>query len=299
MEDTTTAQLTHIDQAAKHILAASSCRPWLGLILGSGLGSLADAVEQADRFPYDTIPGFPQTTVEGHAGQLVLGQLEGAPVIVMQGRFHAYEGHPNRVVTFPVRVMRQLGVRLLLVTNSAGGVDTGLEPGDLMLIEDQLNLTGANPLMGSNLSTIGPRFPDMTFAYDPDLRARLLAAAQELGIPLKRGVYAGVLGPSYETPAEVRMIRTLGGSAVGMSTVPEVIVAVHAGLRVAGLSCISNVAAGVTDDPINHDDVGVVAGQATAHLTQLVRRFIASLSADPNLDTAPLPGALTLRGSTV
>lgn len=299
MEDTTTRagasspaqQRQHITQAARHILAQTACRPWLGLILGSGLGGLADAVERADRFPYDTIPGFPRTTVEGHAGQLVLGWLEGAPVVVMQGRFHAYEGHPSQVVTFPVRVMRQLGVRHLLVTNSAGGISPDLAPGDLMLIEDHINLTGANPLVGANLDDFGPRFPDMTTAYAPAHCERLLRGAADLGIDLKRGVYASVLGPSYETPAEVRMIGVVGGSVVGMSTVPEVIVANHAGLQCAGISCVSNLAAGVGRGPIHHDHVGDVAGKATGALTALVRRFIADLAADDSLDTDPLPGA--------
>lgn len=230
-------------------------KPEIGLILGSGLGVLADRMEGAVRIPYRDIPHFPVSTVEGHAGELVSGRAAGRPVILMNGRFHLYEGYDAKTVALPVRVMRALGIRTLVVTNAAGGVNTSFEPGDLMLIEDHINLTFQSPLIGMNDDTLGPRFPDMTEAYSRRLREIAANTAEELGIKLVKGVYAGLLGPSYETPAEIRMLRTLGADAVGMSTVNEVIAARHLGMEVLGISCISNMAAGILPQPLSHQEV--------------------------------------------
>ncbi len=225
------------------------------LILGSGLGVLADLIEAAVVLKYEDIPHFPVSTVEGHAGELISGTIQGKSVILMKGRFHGYEGYGPETVSFPVRVMKQLGVHTLVVTNAAGGVNTGYEVGDLMLIKDHINMTSRNPLIGPNLSELGVRFPDMSEAYSRRLRELAHQVAYEQDIRLQEGVYFGLSGPSYETPAEIRMIRILGGDAVGMSTVPEVIVARHAGLEVLGFSCISNMAAGILDQPLSHEEV--------------------------------------------
>lgn len=230
-------------------------KPTIGLILGSGLGVLGDVIENAIIIPYETIPHFPKSTVAGHKGQLVIGDLEGKQVIAMQGRFHYYEGYSMDIVTLPVRVMKQLGVEQIIITNAAGGVNEAFQPGDLMLITDHINLFGTNPLIGPNDDQFGPRFPDMTQAYCPKLIQLARQVAKELTMTIREGVYVGNTGPCYETPEEVRMIRTLGGDAVGMSTVPEVIVARHSGMNVLGISCISNMAAGILDEPLTHEEV--------------------------------------------
>ncbi len=242
-------------QASDCIQSKYKSLPKIGLILGSGLGILADEIQEAVKIPYHEIPGFPVSTVEGHKGQLVIGELQGVHVVVMQGRFHFYEGYSLDKVTFPVRVMKLLGVEKLIVTNAAGGVNTSFEPGDLMLISDHINNMGQNPLIGPNNSEFGVRFPDMSNAYCKELRDKAKQVASRMGLPIKEGVYVANTGPSYETPAEVRMIRILGGDAVGMSTVPEVIVARHSGIKVLGISCISNMAAGILDQPLTHDEV--------------------------------------------
>lgn len=244
-----------IEEAAAYIRTKTPFKPEVGLILGSGLGILADLIEQGVTIPYGEIPHFPQSTVEGHAGELLIGQIQGRAVVMMKGRFHMYEGYGPEVTAFPVRVMKALGVSSLLVTNAAGGVNTDYRAGDLMLIADHLNMTGRNPLIGPNDNALGVRFPDMSEAYSRRLRDLAKRVAQEKGIPLQEGVYAGLLGPSYETPAEIRMLRVLGGDAVGMSTVSEVIVARHAGIEVLGISCISNMAAGILDQPLSHEEV--------------------------------------------
>ncbi|MBM6619955.1 purine-nucleoside phosphorylase [Bacillus suaedaesalsae] len=244
-----------IERAASYIKDKLTSGPKIGLILGSGLGVLAEEIQNPITLPYHEIPEFPVSTVEGHAGQLVIGELEGIQVVAMQGRFHFYEGYSLDKVTFPVRVMKEIGVETVIVTNAAGGVNTSFKAGDLMLITDHINNMGQNPLIGPNNPEFGVRFPDMSAAYCPKLRAKAKDVASSLGISLQEGVYVGNTGPSYETPAEVRMIRTLGGDAVGMSTVPEVIVARHAGLTVLGISCISNMAAGILDQPLTHDEV--------------------------------------------
>lgn len=229
--------------------------PKIGLILGSGLGVLAKEIQEPIKVPYRDIPGFPVSTVEGHAGQLVFGTLNGASVVAMQGRFHFYEGYTFDKVTFPVRVMKELGVEVLIVTNAAGGVNKNFQPGDLMIISDHINNMGGNPLIGSNDSRFGVRFPDMSEAYNNELRNMAKKVAEKINLQIREGVYVGNTGPSYETPAEIHMIRAIGGDAVGMSTVPEVIVANHSKLKVLGISCISNMAAGILDQPLTHDEV--------------------------------------------
>ncbi|HEY9249294.1 MAG TPA: purine-nucleoside phosphorylase [Rariglobus sp.] len=241
--------------AAAYIERIAPIRPDIGLILGSGLGDLADSIEQAKVIPYGDIPDFPVSTVEGHAGELVIGTLAGRPVLLMKGRFHMYEGYEADTVTFPIRVMKQLGIRTLLITNASGGINAEFSPGDLMLISDHLNLMGKNPLVGPNDAELGARFPDMSEAYSRKLRALARSVGEKEGIALREGVYAGLLGPSYETPAEIRMLRTLGADAVGMSTVPETIAARHAGIEVLGISCISNMAAGMLEKPLSHAEV--------------------------------------------
>ncbi|SHM89672.1 purine-nucleoside phosphorylase [Gracilibacillus kekensis] len=247
--------MNHLNEATSYLQTKITTKPKVGLILGSGLGMLADEIENPTKIKYEEIPGFPISTVEGHAGQLVIGNLQGVEVIAMQGRFHYYEGYGLEAVTFPVRVMKELGIDKLLVTNAAGGINRDLEPGDLMLITDHINNTGQNPLIGENLSDHGVRFPDMSTAYDRNLQKVSKQVASQLNITLKEGVYVWNTGPSYETPAEIRMLEKIGGDAVGMSTVPEVTVARHAGTQCVGISCISNMAAGILDQPLTHDEV--------------------------------------------
>lgn len=241
----------------------------VGLILGSGLGELADEIENPIVIPYEEIPTFPVSTVEGHAGQLVYGMLGGKHVLALQGRFHYYEGYSMDEVTFPVRVMSMLGTDSIIVTNAAGGVNENFTPGDLMLITDHINSFGTNPLIGPNDDKFGPRFPDLTQAYDLDYQKLVKDVATDLNLSLQEGVYYGTTGPTYETPAEVRMIQTVGGDAVGMSTVPEVIVARHAGIRVVGISCISNLAAGMGEE-LNHEDVIAVTTKIRSSFKQLI-----------------------------
>ncbi|WP_425541951.1 purine-nucleoside phosphorylase [Alkalibacillus silvisoli] len=252
-------------------------KPSIGLILGSGLGVLADEIEGAITIPYQEIPHFPQSTVEGHKGQLVIGQLQGQRVVAMQGRFHYYEGYSMQHVTFPVRVMKQLGVEKLLVTNAAGGINESFNPGDLMFIEDHINNMGDNPLIGKNVDALGARFPDMSQAYDRELINTAQQAATDLNLNVQRGVYVGNTGPTYETGSEVKMLRTLGGDAVGMSTVPEVIVANHTGIKVLGISCISNMAAGILDQPLSHDEVIETTEKVKQSFIQLVKQILQSV----------------------
>lgn len=263
-----------IQETKEYISGQLEAVPEIGLILGSGLGVLAEEISNPKAIPYHEIPHFPSSTVEGHKGQLVIGQLRGKNVVAMQGRFHFYEGYSLDAVTFPVRVMAAIGVKKIIVTNAAGGVNTSFEPGDLMLIEDHLNLTGRNPLIGGNDNRLGVRFPDMSEAYSKELISIAEQVAKEQGIPLKRGVYAGLTGPSYETPAEIRMLRTLGADAVGMSTVPEVIVARHGGMTVLGISCISNMAAGILPQPLTHDEVMETADKVKEKFLGLVQGII-------------------------
>ncbi|MBO1514696.1 purine-nucleoside phosphorylase [Metabacillus bambusae] len=263
-----------IKEAASYVKSKYEDTPKIGLILGSGLGVLADEIENPVKIPYNEIPNFPVSTVEGHAGQLVIGTLKEAKVIAMQGRFHFYEGYSLDKVTAPVRVMKELGVETLIVTNAAGGINESFEAGDLMLITDHINNMGTNPLIGPNDASIGVRFPDMSESYNRKLRDMAKNIANELNIKLQEGVYVGNTGPSYETPAEVRALRTLGGDAVGMSTVPEVIIARHAGLNVLGISCISNMAAGILDQPLSHDEVIETTDKVRVNFLKLVKSIV-------------------------
>lgn len=251
--------------------------PRVGIVLGSGLGGLAERVEGAASISYADIPGFPRPSVHGHAGRLVLGRLGGREVACLQGRVHLYEGAGAEGVRTLVRTLNLLGCGTLFLTNAAGSLRPEVGPGSLMAISDHVNLLGTNPLVGPNDDAFGPRFPPMTDAWDPELRARLAATAARLGIPLAEGVYCAVLGPSFETPAEVRMIRTLGADAVGMSTVPECIVARHAGMRVVGCAVITNLAVGLDDAEVSHDQTLRAAAGAAASLERLVTAFLEGL----------------------
>ena len=249
--------------------------PEIGLILGSGLGFFADdRLHPYRTLPYDQIPDFHKSTVEGHKGRLVFGHVDRRRVICMQGRFHFYEGHPISQVVAPIRVMAELGIGVLIVTNAAGGINTDFPPGTLMLITDHINLLGTNPLIGDNYDELGPRFPDMTTAYDQQLRDEALAISRRHGIDLRQGVYLATTGPSYETPAEIRAFRTLGADAVGMSTVPEAIVANHAGVRVCGISCITNLAAGLSDQQLSHDEVTATAERVKEQFADLLEELV-------------------------
>jgi purine-nucleoside phosphorylase len=243
-------------------------------VLGSGLGGFADAVEDAVEIPYAEIPGWPVSTAVGHAGTLVLGTFGGAPVAVMKGRAHLYEGVPPAKVVFGVRVLGRLGIESLVVTNACGAIDPSLQPGALVAVSDHLNFQGASPLVGPNDDSLGPRFPDMTDAYDPSYRARAREAADRLGIALGEGVYAAWLGPAFETPAEIRMLRAVGADLVGMSTAPEVLAARHMGIRCLALSCVTNAAAGVLPEPIDHERVLEVGARAAGDLVALLREVI-------------------------
>lgn len=245
-------------------------KPEIGLILGSGLGVLAEEITDPLYIPYEEIPDFPVSTVEGHAGRLVVGHLAGVPVLTMQGRFHFYEGYDMKTVTFPIRVMQSLGIKKLLVTNAAGGINLDFNEGAIMVIKDHINLMGTNPLMGKNSEEFGPRFPDMTYSYNPQYINLTQKKAEELNIEIKTGVYVGLTGPSYETPAEIKFLRIIGGDAVGMSTVPEVIVARHGGMDVLGISCITNMAAGISGAALNHEEVMETANRVREDFRSLV-----------------------------
>lgn len=263
-----------VKRAAEAIRERAGGAPEVGVVLGSGLGRFGDEVEGALRVPYERVEGMPRAGVSGHEGVLVLGKVSGASVAVLQGRVHAYEGHPLEEVVFGVRLLRALGAESVLLTNAAGGIDPAIAPGELMVISDHLNLTGRNPLVGPNDLALGPRFPDMSEVYDAALRRALHDAAASVGVVLREGVYAGVLGPSYETPAEIRMVAGHGASAIGMSTVLEAIAARHVGLRVVGLSCITNRAAGLSGERLTHEEVKVTAGAAAEKVARLIAAFV-------------------------
>src|SRR5437867_2149871 len=265
------------DKAARFIRSRSKADVSIAIVLGSGLGGFADELTQATPIPYTEIPGFARATVEGHAGRLVIGNAGDVPVAAMQGRFHFYEGYSLEEVTFPIRVLKLLGVQTLVLTNAAGTLNIEFTPGSLMVISDHLNLLGDNPLRGENDERFGPRFPDLTNTYGRELQDIVVNEANAMGLEVRRGIYAALAGPSYETPAEIHMVRTLGADAVGMSTVPEAIVARHMNMQVVGISCITNLAAGVSDRPVDHSQVISTGERVREQFTELLRRVIARL----------------------
>jgi purine-nucleoside phosphorylase len=267
-----------IRDAVEFIQSHTKIQPQIGLILGSGLGPIADHVTEAVTISYSQIPHFQNPSIEGHAGKMILGKMNGTPVVLLQGRFHLYEGHAMEDVVFPTRAICGLGIHTLILTNAAGGINTRFRPGDLMLIEDHLNLMGDNPLKGPNLSQLGPRFPDLTEAYHRGCLEIFKQTAKELEISVQAGTYAGLLGPTYETPAEVRMLRTLGADAVGMSTVPESIAANHLGVRVTGLSCITNLAAGLSPHKLSHQEVIETSHLAADQMKNLILAVLPKLT---------------------
>lgn len=263
--------------AAEYIRKKINITPNIGIILGSGLSNIADLIDNPVIIDYADIPNFPITTVRDHANRFILGKLSDKEVIVMQGRFHFYEGYEPSKIVLPIRTMKLLGVETLIVTNAAGGVNDKFKPGDIMIINDHINISGINPLRGKNDDELGPRFPDMSNAYDFKLREQMHKSAEKLDIDIHEGVYAMMPGPSYETPAEVRMLACIGADAVGMSTVPEVIAAAHCGMEVIGLSCITNMATGILDDPLSHEEVVATAKSAEQRLKDLLNDFIKSI----------------------
>lgn len=262
------------EHAARTIHARLTFEPRIAMVLGSGLGGFADDFDEAVRIPYEEIPGFPRSTVEGHSGRLVAGKVDGVPVLAMQGRVHYYEGYSLEEVTFPVRTFKLLGIKTLVLTNAAGGINVQLTQGALMVISDHLNLMGDNPLLGPNDERFGPRFPDMSAVYSPELQELVVEEAKAIGVEVRRGIYGGLSGPSYETPAEIHLLRNIGADAVGMSTVPEAIVARHMDLEVLGISCITNMAAGLGDQPIDHAEVMATGDRVRGTFTQLLRRVV-------------------------
>ena len=266
--------LPRLGEAVRAIEARTSLRPAIGLVLGSGLGAFAQTLDQAAAIPYREIPHFPVSTAIGHAGELVVGTSGGVPVAVMAGRVHHYEGYSLQDVVFPVRVLGRFGVKTLILTNAAGSVNVSYQPGELMVIDDHINYMGGHPLIGPNEEELGPRFFDMTEAYDPQLREIAEKACAQAGVPVQHGVYIAFTGPSYETPAEIRMARTLGADAVGMSTVPEVLAARHMGMRVLGISCVTNMGAGILKKKLDHREVLEVGERVKAGLMDVLGRVI-------------------------
>ena len=270
-------QPARLDALVSAVRARTPLEPRVGIVLGSGLGGLADDLEDAVAIPFEDLPGWPAATAPGHVGRLLLGRLGGTPVVMLQGRFHVYEGNDPGLVVQPVLLFRRLGATAVVLTNAAGGVNPDFGPGTLMAIADHLNLTGRTPLLGPNAAAMGDRFQDLVDAWSPRLRAALHAAARAEGIPLDEGIYAGLLGPQFETPAEVRMLRTLGADAVGMSTVLECIAARWAGLEVCGVSLVTNAGAGYSGQPLTHEEVLAAGAEAGPRLARVIRRFVAGL----------------------
>src|SRR5215469_13097395 len=273
-------EFSQAESAAQFLLSQAKIRPQIALILGSGLGSFADELSEAVRIPYSSIPFFPRSTAIGHAGQMVIGYAGEVPVAAMQGRVHLYEGYSARQVSFPVRVLGQMGIRTVVVTNAAGGINSEYKQGALVLISDHINLQGQNPLVGPNDDRFGLRFPDMTQTYSKRLREIAHRAAQEMGMNLAEGVYAALLGPSYETPAEIRHLRTIGADLVGMSTIPEVIAASHMGIRVLAISCVTNMAAGLLEKPLSHVEVLGTTERVRGEFVALLRAVIAEIAGE-------------------
>ena len=276
------AEFLMAERAAEFLRSKTKVRPKIAVVLGSGLGAFADEFTSAVRTPFAKIPYFPESTAIGHAGQLVIGLAAGVPVAGMQGRVHLYEGYSANEVAFPVRVFARLGVKVLILTNAAGGIKREFTKGRLVVISDHINLQGTNPLMGANEEKFGPRFPDMTTAYDKVFREMARSEAMRLGIDLGEGVYAALAGPSYETPAEIRYLRTIGADLVGMSTVPEVIAARHSGMRVLGISCVTNAAAGILDQPLDHNEVLATAEKVKGQFIGLLRAIISAMAKELN-----------------
>ena len=267
-------QFTLADNAAQLILSRTKLRPKIGLVLGSGLGAFADSLTDATRVPYSEIPSFPQSTAIGHAGRLVIGNAGGVPVAAMQGRVHQYEGYSAQQVAFPIRVFGRMGIKSVILTNAAGGINLGFSQGALVLIRDHINLQGTNPLVGPNDDRFGVRFPDMTHAYSRAYREIAREEAADLGIMLHEGIYAALLGPSYETPAEIEHLRRIGADLVGMSTAAEVIVARHMGLEVLAISCVTNMAAGILDQPLSHAEVMETGERVKSTFEALLRAVL-------------------------
>lgn len=267
-----------LTQTVSYIQSQCALRPQVGIILGSGLGSFSSQIQTEVSIPYKDIPHFSVPSIEGHRGHLLLGHVGKTPVACLQGRIHYYEGHSMDSVAYPTRTLAALGIKTLLVTNAAGGLQLDMEPGDLMIIKDHINLMGTNPLIGANETSLGPRFPDMTEAYPVEFQDKMEHFLRIHKIPYHKGVYCALTGPTYETPAEVNYIKLLGGSAVGMSTVPEVIVANHMGIKVCGVSCITNKAAGISKHKLSHDEVTETAKKVEVQFIAFVKDFIASLS---------------------
>jgi purine-nucleoside phosphorylase len=274
------SEFARADRAAKFILAKTRLRPKIALVLGSGLGAFADELQDATRIPYEKIPGFPRSTAIGHAGRLVIGKVESIAVAAMQGRVHFYEGYTAQQVAFPMRVLGRLGIRSAILTNAAGGINTKYNQGALVVISDHINLQGINPLIGPNDDRFGPRFPDMTQAYWKPYREIALCEAKRLGIAAPEGVYAALAGPNYETPAEIRYLRTIGADLVGMSTVPETIAARHMGIRVLGISCVTNMAAGILDQVLDHKEVMETGERVKGQFIALLRAVLPLIAAD-------------------
>jgi purine-nucleoside phosphorylase len=276
------SEYARAERAAKFILSKTKLRPQIALVLGSGLGAFADELTEATRIPYEKIPNFPRSTAIGHAGRLVIGKAGNVALAAMQGRVHFYEGYSEQEVVFPMRVFGRLGIRSAILTNAAGGINREFKQGALVVIRDHINLQGRNPLIGPNDERFGLRFSDMTTAYWQPYREIALAEAKRLGIEVSEGVYAALSGPSYETPAEIRYLRTIGADLVGMSTVPEVIVARHMGIRVLGISCVTNMAAGILDQPINHLEVLETGERVKGQFIALLRAVLPRMATDKN-----------------
>jgi purine-nucleoside phosphorylase len=276
------SEFARAERAAKFILSKTKLRPKIALVLGSGLGAFADELAGAVRIPHAKISGFPRSTAIGHAGRLVIGNVGTIAVAAMQGRVHAYEGYSPKEVVFPMRVLGRMGIRAAILTNAAGGINLEYKQGALVVLHDHINLQGTNPLIGPNDERFGPRFPDMTQAYTKAYREAALVEAKRLGIEIHEGVYAALSGPSYETPAEIRYLRTIGADLVGMSTVPEVIVARHMGIRVLGISCVTNMAAGILDQEINHAEVMETGERVKTQFVALLRAVIPRIGGDLN-----------------
>jgi purine-nucleoside phosphorylase len=274
------SDFSRADRAAKFVLSKTKLRPKIALVLGSGLGSFADELENSVKIPYAKIPSFPRSTAVGHAGRLVVGTSNGVSVVAMQGRVHLYEGYSAREVAFPIRAFARMGIKFVVLTNAAGGINRNFSQGALVVLRDHINLQGANPLTGPNEGRFGQRFPDMTQAYSRAARGIALAEAEKMGLVVHDGVYAALAGPSYETPAEIRYLATIGADLVGMSTVPEVIAARHSGIEVLGISCVTNMAAGILDKPLNHEEVLETGERVKKHFIGLLRAVLPRIAAE-------------------